>query len=163
MVQPIYLTRGQIAWVDDCDYARISAHKWTAKPADQVAEKWYAFRTISQNRRKATVYLHREVMNAPQGSLVDHLDGDGLNCQRANLRLATHAQNVVNRRYSSASGYRGVHRRDQQFIAQIQVDGKIIRVRGGLDAEQAARAYDALASEFYGEFAVLNFPTRKVA
>ena len=107
------------------------------------------------------MYLHRRVMNAPAGMLVDHINGNGLDNRRGNLRLATPSQNVCNRVTTSASGYRGVEAipdRSKPWRACLYKGKKRTEVGTFDTAEEAARAYDAAAAARYGAFAKLNFP-----
>lgn len=165
MAREIPLTRGKVALVDDADYDRIAPHKWVARPSDQSAERWYAYRSQAIPGSPKTLYMHRSVLLAPAHLLVDHVNGDGLDNRRSNLRLATHGGNVINRECPNSTGYRGVRAEGSRYWAQIEVAGTVVRVRGCPSAEVAARAYDALAREFQGEFAHLNFPTadRRIA
>lgn len=106
-------------------------------------------------------YLHRAIMSASKGQEVDHINGDGLDNSRGNLRVATRSQNCANRRsYNPKSGFRGVY--PQSFgvtwRARIMVNKKFINGGNFSTPEEAARRYDELALENFGEFAVLNFP-----
>lgn len=161
MVQQISLTRSQVALVDDEDFERVSAFNWfaTGRIRKSGDRSWYAYRTAYVDGRAHNILLHRFIVSAPSGLLVDHRNRDGLDCRRCNLRLCDVQQNAFNReRRLPPSGYRGVHRHYDCWRAQIELNGKIYR-RGRLaSAEDAARAYDELAREHHGEFAVLNFP-----
>jgi len=106
--------------------------------------------------------MHREMMNAPAGMLVDHRNGDNLDNRRSNLRLATPTENSCNRRKKTggSSRYKGVtfNRRSGKWFARIRIHGKCIFL-GTFESEvEAARAYDAAAKKYHGEFACLNFP-----
>jgi len=105
-------------------------------------------------------YLHRLVIDAPDGKNVDHIDGDRLNCTRANLRLASYSENARNGRLrkNNSSGRKGVywHRRDKKWRAQIVLNGKNIHLGYFVSIEEAAAAYDAAALEFHGDFALTN-------
>ena len=91
----IRLTRGGVALVDATDYAEVEPFSWYAwKPP--AARVWYAVRGIPRPGT-GTVLLHRQLMGFP-ALLVDHEDGNGLNCRRFNMRLATRQQNGQNRR-----------------------------------------------------------------
>jgi hypothetical protein len=105
-------------------------------------------------------YLHRRVMDAPEGVQVDHIDGDPLNCTRANLRLCTHAGNQHNRgKYkNNSSGRKGVswHRQTGKWQAKICLNYKTIYLGLFTCIEEAAAAYDAAARELHREFAKTN-------
>jgi len=105
--------------------------------------------------------MHRFILNAPRHKLVDHIDGNGLNNRKANLRLCNHSQNAWNRRPNSGchSKYKGVYwnKDKKKWHATISKSYKRIHL-GYFDNEiEAARAYDKKAKEFFGEFAYLNF------
>jgi hypothetical protein len=106
--------------------------------------------------------LHRLVLNAPVGLIVDHINHDKMDNRRPNLRLVTDAQSVRNRKKlrrnsAAASPYIGVHRNGAGWIARIVVNGKR-RSFGTYPTQiEAAKAYDAAAREHVGEFANLNF------
>jgi hypothetical protein len=89
-MREIPLTKGYAALVSDEDYAELSRHKWHVSGG----KKPYAVRIINGRQR---VYMHRYLLGDPEGFLVDHIDGNSLNNQRENLRLATHEQNSCNR------------------------------------------------------------------
>lgn len=106
--------------------------------------------------------MHREIMQAPAGMVVDHIDGNGLNNRRSNLRLCTRMQNSRNRRKNrdSTTEFKGVWRdkRTGRCYAQIRFKGKNLYVGVFDTAIEAARAYDRKALELFAEFAHLNFP-----
>lgn len=113
------------------------------------------------NGRQRSILMHRLILGAPAGSLVDHRDGNGLNNRRSNIRLCDHRENGLNRgpNRESASQYKGVWCRKNRWKAAIQISGKTIHLGTFATEEDAARAYDAKALELHGEFARLNFPT----
>ena len=157
-MREIQLTQGKSTYVDDDDYDRLSQFKWHVYQAKNGV--WYAKRSMRGN----TIYMHREVLNLPikkgSGKEVDHIDRNGLNNQKYNLREATRPQNVVcGRIRSNKSGYRGIRQiYGGKYIARIGVRGERLYIGLFNTAESAARAYDQYAIEIYGEFAVLNFP-----
>jgi len=108
-----------------------------------------------------TIFMHRQIMHAPQGMVVDHIDGSGLNNHPRNLRLCTRRQNAYNSRSASGSSqYKGVtyDKATGKWRASINHQGKHHHL-GLFDTErQAARAYDAKARELFGPYAYLNFP-----
>lgn len=151
------LTRGMFALVDDGDAERVLAFKWCATRG----VGWDGFYAVRTDQKRRTVLLHRFVLHAPFGSVVDHINHDGLDNRRTNLRLCTAAQNCWNRRYSliSNAGHRGVRLlKNGRFRAAITVNKARLSLGCFASAEEAARAYDAAASEYFGEFARLNFP-----
>jgi hypothetical protein len=123
-----------------------------------------AIRQISCPKNKARIVsLHREIMNNPDGLLVDHANGDGLDNRRTNLRLATHSQNQFNKRKTkskTSSRFIGVYfeKRKNRWMARIHYHGKRIWLGSFKSEFDAAKAYDAAAKKYHGEFARLNFP-----
>ena len=105
--------------------------------------------------------MHRVITNAPDGMLVDHWDLDGLNNQDHNLRICTRTQNQANKRSSNASGYKGIHKHGRGWQVRIEKSGKLVFCETHSTPEEAARAYDRGALEYFGEFAYLNFPTKQ--
>lgn len=154
----IPLTRGQFAIVDEADFAIANQYKWHAIRPHRI---WYAVRTIWGHGENSSQYLHRFLLGNPQGVSIDHVDGNGLNCARSNLRIATKSQNDANRgrQENNKSGYKGVHwaTRDKKWIAKIKVDGRQIYVGGFDNPVDAALAYDAAAHKYFGAFAGTNF------
>lgn len=152
MTKSISLPHGEIALVDDEDYERINAHKWHVSSG-------YAVRRIAP--LAPTIRMHREVLSAPENMQVDHINRNRLDNRRSNLRIATKAENLRNKviYQNNKSGYRGVcwKTRDKKWAAQININQKRKHLGFFSSAEEAARAYDKAAKEFYGEFAALNF------
>jgi hypothetical protein len=152
----IPLTQGKFAIVDEEDYYQLSQYQWFAAANNRT---YYAVR--KQGGRP--VKMHRWVMGAPAGMVVDHIDHDGLNNCKNNLRLCTPTQNkrnaVSNRRASSK--YKGVcrHRKIKKWGAAIKYNRKSYNLGYFTDEVAAAKAYDKKAAEFFGEFAYLNFPS----
>lgn len=164
-IRYIPLTQGKCAVVDAADFDFLSQWKWYAH-FDKRCGKWYAERSERYGPRregkKRLIQMHRILLNAPHGMDVDHKDGDGLNNRRSsNIRLATRHQNHGNRgpARGSVSGYKGVHYHSQNgnWRARISVNGKSKHLGSFDSAEDAARAYDKAAVEYFGEFASLNF------
>jgi hypothetical protein len=147
-MKELQLSQGKVAIVDEEDYERASQFKWCASQTRPGC--FYAVR--SENRK--TVYLHAFIMGR---KWIDHKDGDGLNCVRANMRPATRQQNQVNRPTRSKSGFRGVYASGKKWAADIVVDRKTRHIGRFACIGQAARAYDAAAKSAFGEFARTNF------
>lgn len=112
--------------------------------------------------RKTTskaVLLHRDLLGNPKG-IVDHINGDGLDCRRSNLRLASASESAANvkLRSDNSTGFKGVSPHRKKWSARIQWRGKRYELGDFSSCEEAVRAYDKAARELHGEFAVLNFP-----
>ncbi|MGA2914588.1 MAG: AP2/ERF family transcription factor [Sedimentisphaerales bacterium] len=151
----IKLTKNRYAKVDPQDYPVLSKYDW------HLLEAKGRFYTVKLNEGLIQS-MHRFLMDAPKGRIVDHRNGDGLDNRRANLRLATHSQNCCNKRITKkgTSKYRGVsiEKGSKKWRATIYYN-KINIPLGFFENEQdAARAYDNAAKKYHGEFAVLNFP-----
>jgi hypothetical protein len=152
---PLELVGGRVVWVSPEDHERLSNYRW-------YYDGRYAFR-VGQNNHK--VYMHREILGLEETASplqADHIDRDRLNNHRRNLRVATPSRNVANRaKYKVGdSHFKGVSwsKDRQRWRVQIGVEGSPVFVGVFDDEEEAARAYDAAAFHFWGEFACLNFP-----
>lgn len=146
----ITLTKGATARVDDDDFEWLSGFNWN------LDSKGYAQRKAG----KSTVRMHREILRAPAGMDVDHIDGDRLNNQKANLRVCTRSENKRNQRVyrNSTSGFKGVsfHKLTGKWHANIGHNGKTTYLGLHRTAEDAAIAYNEAARRLHGEFAKLN-------
>ena len=153
-VRYIPLTKGLFATVDAADYEALSQYKWTALV---TGEKVYAIRS----HQGKTILMHRQIMNPPKGMVVDHINGNGANNCRANLRTCTRQQNLCNTRpRGGRSQYKGVRfdKRRKKWIAEITYKGKKHYLGAFTNEIEAAQAYDAKAAELFGPYARLNFP-----
>lgn len=99
-------------------------------------------------------------MYAPEGMDVDHIDGNGLNCKKSNLRICTHAENQGNYKKTiseTSSKFKGVSLKRGKWVSRIKKGGRTIFV-GSFDfEEEAALAYNGMARKLFGTFANLNF------
>ncbi|MGU3661083.1 HNH endonuclease [Methylobacterium fujisawaense] len=140
--------------VDEGDASLVAGLSWHR--TGTKGGKVYAQTKVKGKR----VLLHRLLLNAPADLEVDHRDGDTRNNRRSNLRIATHAQNMANRRMlrNNTSGFRGVSFRvGRGWCAEIYANGVRKHLGYFREAVIAARAYDVAASSLHGEFAALNF------
>ena len=153
----IKLTQNKYAIVDDTDYELLSKHKWSICRA---RGKLYAVRSI---RSSGKVLMHRFLMGltANDKICIDHINGDGLDNRRDNLRIATLEQNQGNSklRKDNTSGYKGIswHRNAKKWIVQLG-NGKACILYGGLftDKKEATKKYNEMARSKFGKFAKLN-------
>jgi len=159
----IPLTKGEFAVVSEIDYARVSQWSWQY----QSDSNPYAKRTsTSPDGARHSVYLHRFVMNAPAGLIVNHNNGDTLDCRRGNLKLVSSLENstlykVRRGRY----GYHGVNHRKpyaepgkKNFQARAHLNGVRVSLGSYTTPDEAARAYDYFMVEHYDIHAPTNFP-----
>ena len=124
-MKKIPLTQGKFALVDDEDYERLSQWKWHAAKD----YKTYYARSRKGGVSKTAVPMHREIIGAKDGQIVDHIDGNGLNNQRGNLRICSNSENILNVRElqsRNSSGVSGVNwcKREEKWFARVQVSGK---------------------------------------
>src|SRR5258706_8507914 len=149
-MKEIQLTKGTIALIDDEDFERVSKHSWSYKDSGSG----YAQTTI----RYKGVSLHRFIMNAKDGEIIDHINGNGLDNRKENLRFCTLSQNIANSKGRLVrSSYKGVSKNGKKWKASIGYMNRLEHI-GTFDiAQDAARAYDEKAREYYKEFARTNF------
>lgn len=166
-MKEIPLTQGKVALVDDEDFEAVAAVKWCAKRGGQT---YYAERHIPcPGGSRPTERMHRLVLarvlgrDLLKGEHPDHINGDGLDNQRSNLRVATRAQNMRNCRRRSAnpsSQYLGVsfHKDSGKWQAQVRVPGKQIHLGIHSSELAAAQAREAFISVHPELHARSNFP-----
>lgn len=155
-MKTISLSKGQVAFVDDEDFEILSSMKWHL--CFGAARKQYAAHSIFLGKDNVkTALMHRVILNAPPERHVDHIDGNGLNNQKQNLRLCNRSENMCNQkvRKDSEAGIRGVrfHKRIKRWQARIQVLGKSKHLGYFDTPELAAAAYKKAALILHGEFA----------
>jgi hypothetical protein len=154
----IQLTQGKFAIVDEEDYERVNAHKWSASNLQNI---WYAIGMVSTGNK---ILMHRFILNTDI-AIIDHYNRNGLHNYKSNLRPCNASQNIVNseKRKGCSSIYKGVvkDKRCNSYSARISFKGKNEYLGYFNDEIEAAKAYDAKAKELYGEFAILNFPEQQ--
>lgn len=161
-MKEINLTKNKIALVDDDDFEKLSKFKWYAHKSRTI---FYAERHINSNGKRTTIRMHRFLMEVPKEKEVDHIDGNGLNNQKSNLRICSRQENLRNQKLSvrNKSGFKGVSwsSRTKKWVSQIGITinkKETIKNLGYFKSkEEAAKTYDNAAKELFGEFAKLNF------
>jgi hypothetical protein len=150
---------GCVALVDDEDFEKVNKFKWRAI---KDRKTYYVIRTKYVNGKKRKISMHRFIMNTPRKLEVDHIDNNGLNNQKYNMRNCTHAQNMMNINKGKMKGvtFKKSHNKYVYWCAQIRVNGKNKHL--GLfpytdeGKVAAAKAYDNAAKQYFGEFANFN-------
>ena len=159
-MKQIILTQGRYAIVDDEDFDLVSRYKWYTIH-DLKGNFWYARTNIRINGKRTTTTMHRIIMNPENGKVVDHIDGNGLDNRRLNLRVCFNAENCKNKRLNknNKSGFKGVswHNVLKKWRVRIFCNGSYFHIGVYHNVEEAAKAYDNAAIEHHGEYARLNF------
>ena len=156
----IRLKNGEETMVDDMDYGWLNQFKWRVLNRTKKQHSPYVVRGKRINGKYILFYMHRVIMN-PGSLCTDHIDGDGFNNQRENLRICTHTQNGMNQTIKGGtSQYKGVYynKNAKKWQSGIRKDRKTFYLGYFHDEAEAAKAYDEAAKELFGQYAKLNFP-----
>jgi AP2 domain. len=158
----IDMNQGIKVKVDDEDYEFLNQWKW------HKCGK-YAVRIALKSERKSdgkqfNIFMHREIMNTPIGMDTDHINGEGFDNRKANLRIVTRSQNLMNRAIlkNNKTGHKGVfldnrnRRKYKIWQATISFNKKRLELGHFYTKEDAIHAYDEAAKKFHGEFAYKN-------
>ena len=151
----VQLNQGKTALVDDDDFERVSKFTWFA------CKNRYTFYAQTKKNKK-TIMLHRLICDCPKGYVVDHINGDGLDNRKCNLRIVSMSINAINSKIYShnTSGIKGVyfHQQRQKWIAQMgyHKDGKkkTLYLVAFDNRDSAATAYRQAVEELHGQDAI---------
>ena len=142
------------ALVDDEDFEELNQYRWSVAKRRAV---FYAQRNLRLDNKRVTVFMHTQIIKAHQGLEIDHIDGNGLNNQRSNLRTCTSEENKMNRGkfVNNTSGFKGVswHKPAMKWRAQINANGKTTHLGLFATKELAYEAYISACIKYHGEFA----------
>jgi hypothetical protein len=156
-VKEIQLTQNKVALVDDEDFDRLNKHKWYSS---KLRNCWYAWRHLGKH---STIKMHREVLLLVKNDKkqIDHINCNGLDNRKENLRLCNYSENQQNRiKIKGISKYKGVDfsKKRNKWRVRINKDYKIYNLGEFTNEIDAAYAYDIHAMWLFGDFARLNFP-----
>lgn len=156
MSAKIKLTQGKFALVDDADFPLVSQHTWRVVKSYNT---FYAIADVGERSKRKTLLMHRLILGLHDTARhTDHINHNGLDNRRINLRTCTSTENSYNSTLSARnkSGYKGVSWHRGRWRAQITVGYKRLQIGSYDSPEDAARAYDAAAMENFGKFAATN-------
>lgn len=156
----IPLTQGQVAFVDEADYEDVSKFKWWAFRGGAT---FYACAFTKNLKKSSIIKMHRYILQPPFHLDVDHINGNGLDNRRKNLRTCTSSQNMANRRKTlgtCSSDYKGVYwyERKGKWGSSIKKWGKRFWLGYFINERDAAIAYDNASEKMFGDFSRPNFP-----
>lgn len=150
----IILSKGQKTQVDDKDYEWLNQWRW------YLASNGYVTRVLSRKLhpqgKQIRVFMHRQILNPPQGYFTDHINGDKLDNRRSNLRVCTTQQNGFNRRKQRdipKGVYYQPHYKFKKWGVYVRVDKKQKYIGGFVDKEDAIKAAQEAREKYHGEFA----------
>lgn len=156
MTREIQLTQNKVTLVDDSDFEYLNRYKWYFKEGYAARSAW-----ISAKKCQQTVWMHHIIIKVLPGLEIDHINGNGCDNRRSNLRLCTHKQNsrsCEKHTRNASSKYKGVcwYKKQRKWRAYIQTAREFIHL-GYFDVENdAAHAYNVAALNYFGEFAKPN-------
>ena len=156
-MKEIQLTKGRVALVDDADFDWLNSYKWCLLIGGGKREYAHGARKYNGN----LILMHRLIFGLPSKSFdIDHIDGNGLNNQRSNLRMCTRSENLRNvaKRAICKAKYKYIHydRSRQRWQAEITVNGVRYRSKWKSTEEEAAIEANKLITQYHGEFGRLN-------
>lgn len=141
------------AVIDDCDYPLVSNYKWHLRRSKHTC---YAVASVKVNGKGTTIRMHRVILGV-KNKQVDHIDHNGLNNQRSNLRECSHSENNRNRLPKSATGYKGVYlTKSGKYRVKLVSGGKRIGVGTFKNINEAIENYNRAALKHHKQFAYIN-------
>ena len=161
-MKEIPISKGETVLVDDEDYPFLSSIRWKLSNENGCLYATKSFYRCKKNRvsKFTTIKMHQFLLIGHGQESIDHVNGNGLDNRKCNLRPCSRSQNLCNQkllRANNTTGYRGVKKGKYSYHARIQVRGKFIHIGCFKTPEEAAMARDIEARKLHGEFAQLNF------
>ena len=162
-VREIPITKGYVTFVDECDYKQLMQWKWTASINKHTV---YARRNSRKEKpgKCTSIFMHRQILGALPSQYIDHINGNGLDNRRCNIRICNQSLNLANQRpqsrqmYSKFKGVSYCRRKGdiKKWYAYIKIKGERHFLGYYKKEEDAARAYNNAALRYFDEFARLN-------
>lgn len=148
------LSQGYEALVDVDDLPVLALFNWSVTRSLKKGGE-YAQRAERRDGKLHLIKMHRVITNAPKGLVVDHINGDGLDNRRVNLRLCVQSDNMKNQavHVTNKLGIKGVSKKNNRYVAKISHGDRAIWLGSYLTAEEAASAYRGAAKALFGDFA----------
>ncbi|MEK6861476.1 MAG: AP2 domain-containing protein [Nanoarchaeota archaeon] len=158
-MKTIILSQNKVALVDDKDFEWLNQWKWYYGSRDYAIRKKHIH--LGKYRYKTeSILMHREIMKVSRGIFIDHINGNGIDNRKQNLRIATQQQNMCNSktRSDNTSGYRGVwwDEYHKKWAAEIHFNNKKKTIGRYEDIKNAAKAYNDASLKYHGEYGRLN-------
>lgn len=165
-MKKIKLNKGKFAIIDDDDYERVSKKIWWCevkknKKAIYACNSLY----IKEKQRVTTLRMHRFIMGAKKGVQIDHINGNGLDNRKSNLRFCTNSQNRRNTSVSkkkAGSNFKGVDFKNGLWRSRITIDKKQIHLGYFKNEIDAAKNYEEAAKKLFGNFYKINLESESV-
>lgn len=152
-MRKIKLNNNHYVFIDNEDYSLVSGYRWHLIHPKRKCS--YAGTLIG----KKVILMHRLILNAKKGQLVDHVNHNGLDNRRKNIRLCNPKQNCMNRSKRGKDNgtiYKGIYKGYKCWRACIRIHGKTIHLGSHQTPEKAALAYNSKAKKLFGKFAYIN-------
>lgn len=155
-MREILLSKGRKAIIDDQDYEKVSEYNWYV----QENKTGIIYAKANDRKNGTTLFMHRLILNIPKGTIIDHVDGDGCNNTRTNLRVCTKQQNAFHSKkmrgcYSKFKGV-SIDSNGKCWRSFIKVDGKYKHLGNFKTELEAAQEYNKAAKKYHGDYAWLN-------
>ena len=153
-------TYGEVkAIIDDEDFDYVNKLKWHPVKNFNTGTMYFQAH-VYKNGKRTSISMHRYIMKTPDGFCTDHINHNGFDNRKVNLRTCTTSQNGMNRKVSknNTTGYKGVtfNKHSKSYKAYIKKDNKEYLIGYYKTADQAAIAYNIAAVKYFGEFARPN-------